>query len=934
MISFPNDIDSVRGLAPFWVINADVNREQIAAGLDAILSKGILEVIVERGHSIAVKHLQDDWLEVLAWCVDEARARSMHIWISHDGDRLAPNGGAEHYRNTDPMCFGKSLAVESKPRDEIDLAFFELGQFLVAGRIQGGLVTKTRLVPDRHVLRALDSSWHIFNCRIRRDADAVDVLSSEAVTRIFERNLERYVPRLGKEFGRTLRAIFATEPCIHLPEIDGWSVPYTEALFESFQERYRYSAIPYIPYLFLSGEAAPAFRADFWEHLARLLHENYHGRLARWCKKNGLLYIACADSRNMNHSPTLLQSDKLTLTGEIDIPAIDHPKKVCHGNPFVTIIEHKRTSSQAHATSKPRVMTKSFGSAGWDTNYLDLKRTVDGQFAVGVNVLAPYALQHTVAGRKRSDEVSFFVQSPLWQDFDAFRAYVERVSSVLGSGKHLCHILIVFPVTGLLATFHPNSKTQEFDRVDSFLNSLCIELTKRQLDYDMTDTSALRSVQAQDGQIALGDERYDMLIVPYTPYMRPHEYEIIGRIAKTVETYFFYRSTDPGYASLPSQSNGVQFVATEDLPGFAMRLRHAIDDGIHLVGAGREDILLLQREVDGKRTAFFASRSGHHRKVAVKFTGQVGLTLMEPETGLTRELRTRKAGRKTEATLQFAPYQSFLVTVHEPAAREREAVANEAPVEVEIENLKVETAENVANLFHFSPTGSGRKLDIRRTAGRTVPANVFGGIYEAEFQNDAPGCRIRMVLDRTYDRCKVFVNDGEVSLSAATNWLTDPLDLEADITELLRPGMNAIRVASDELLSEPIRLAGEFDVELAADLVIVKPCQDRHHLRLEESMPFYSGTVTYTAEFEIDVHGGRVQLDLGEVLDSAAAVYVNKTLSGKRLWPPYQMDITSAVKPGLNNLRIEVRNSLSNLILGVTKAFGLRTKPKMKVSGY
>jgi hypothetical protein len=78
---------------------------------------------------------------------------------------------------------------------------------------------------------------------------------------------------------------------------------------------------------------------------------------------------------------------------------------------------------------------------------------------------------------------------------------------------------------------------------------------------------------------------------------------------------------------------------------------------------------------------------------------------------------------------------------------------------------------------------------------------------------------------------------------------------------------------------------------------------------------YYSGTGTYSCEFELAKTGAEIFLDLGEV-----AVMARVRLNGKDCgiaWkPPYRVDISDAVKPGKNKLTIEVVNTWVNRMIG------------------
>jgi hypothetical protein len=77
----------------------------------------------------------------------------------------------------------------------------------------------------------------------------------------------------------------------------------------------------------------------------------------------------------------------------------------------------------------------------------------------------------------------------------------------------------------------------------------------------------------------------------------------------------------------------------------------------------------------------------------------------------------------------------------------------------------------------------------------------------------------------------------------------------------------------------------------------------------------FSGTAVYHREFEWDGSQERVWLDLGEVAN-VAEVRVNKTACGFAWTPPYRVEITEALRPGKNELEIEVTNTWANRLIG------------------
>jgi hypothetical protein len=87
--------------------------------------------------------------------------------------------------------------------------------------------------------------------------------------------------------------------------------------------------------------------------------------------------------------------------------------------------------------------------------------------------------------------------------------------------------------------------------------------------------------------------------------------------------------------------------------------------------------------------------------------------------------------------------------------------------------------------------------------------------------------------------------------------------------------------------------------------------------RPEPGIKFYSGTAIYRKSFEIPTAsmGTSVWLDLGEVREMAE-VKVNGQSCGITWAPPFRVNISRALKPGPNQLEIEVVNFWPNRIIG------------------
>ncbi len=87
----------------------------------------------------------------------------------------------------------------------------------------------------------------------------------------------------------------------------------------------------------------------------------------------------------------------------------------------------------------------------------------------------------------------------------------------------------------------------------------------------------------------------------------------------------------------------------------------------------------------------------------------------------------------------------------------------------------------------------------------------------------------------------------------------------------------------------------------------------------DAGVKYFSGTATYTKTVTAPAAwfrpGRRIWLDLGKVRD-IAEVSVNGSAAGMVWAPPYRVDVTKALHPGVNKLSIAVTNEWTNRQIG------------------
>ncbi|HEX8677120.1 MAG TPA: glycosyl hydrolase, partial [Segetibacter sp.] len=124
-------------------------------------------------------------------------------------------------------------------------------------------------------------------------------------------------------------------------------------------------------------------------------------------------------------------------------------------------------------------------------------------------------------------------------------------------------------------------------------------------------------------------------------------------------------------------------------------------------------------------------------------------------------------------------------------------------------------------------------------------------------------------------------------------------------------------------IDKPVELTGSwkinFPVNMGAPAQITLPKLISLHQHTEDGVKYFSGTAVYSKSFNVSANtltdNKRLFLDLGQV-EVIAEVSVNGKNLGILWKRPYKVDITEAVKTGVNVVEIKVTNLWPNRLIG------------------
>jgi hypothetical protein len=175
---------------------------------------------------------------------------------------------------------------------------------------------------------------------------------------------------------------------------------------------------------------------------------------------------------------------------------------------------------------------------------------------------------------------------------------------------------------------------------------------------------------------------------------------------------------------------------------------------------------------------------------------------------------------------------------------------------------------------------------------------------------------IRAVVERP-ELWTVSINGNEVSKTEGKYWIEKSFP-EFAVGEFLKPGKNTITIKAPRMhiLAEvmPVYLLGDFLVKPAKQgFEITGGAIDTLGSWREAGLPFYSQKVAYSQNFSIiKTDRTSFKVKLNQWNGTVAEVLVNEEPAGLIAWQPNELDVTSLLKEGENEITVKVTGSLKN----------------------
>jgi hypothetical protein len=505
------------------------------------------------------------------------------------------------------------------------------------------------------------------------------------------------------------------------------------------------------------------------------------------------------------------------------------------GAQWKTLRAARWASSVGHLYGRPVISSETWTwlhSPSFRATPLDMKAEADLHFLQGINQLIGHGWPYTADGAAypgwRFYAAGVFNdKNPWWIVMPDVARYLQRMSFLLRQGRPANDVALYLPNDDGWAGFVPG-------KVGSFIDALAQRIGPDvmpaiidagfNLDF-VDDTVLAAQARVDGGALVIGQNRYSAIVLPGVERMPPSTIRSLEAFARQGVRVFATRRTPslaPGYLATAADHGEVAgasarlfrgtdpagvFVERDGGLGPAITSRLAPDMA---VSAGKGDIGFVHRRVEGGDVYFVANTSNERRAFDATFrSGGDRAERWDAMTGATAPVGARRAGTGGGAAvaLDLAPYESAVI-VFRPGAASRAAgqpgAGASAPAPIDI---------SAGWRVTIGPARTPADWAALRSWTDDEDTRFFSGVGVYEKDVDVPAAFLRRGLSVRLDlgaAKAIAVGQLRTGMQA---WVDAPVreaavvsvngrragsawcpPYEVDVTALLRPGPNRLRI--------------------------------------------------------------------------------------------------------------------------------------------
>ena len=348
----------------------------------------------------------------------------------------------------------------------------------------------------------------------------VDLLYKGVTQKFLEITMKGYEKYNKADFGNTLPGIFTDEPNLDAAMASRTNYRWTPDLFGEFQKRWGYDLKINLPSLVDEIGSWKKVRHDYYTVLLEMFIDRWAKPYGKYCEENNLSWTGHywehgwpKPTEGSDESAFYIyhQQPAVDMLGNTYIPG-------GQGGQFGNTRAIRELHSAANQGGHNRMLSETYGGAGWEINFANFKRLVDWEVVLGVNFVNQHLSYFTMKGVRKFDyPPSFSYHEPWWENYKPMGDYIGRISMAMSSGEQINKTIVLQPNTTAWSYFSRIVKNAVIDTIQVDFKRFTYQLERNHYEYDLGSELVLRTIgSVKNGKMVIGKRSYSLVVIPST----------------------------------------------------------------------------------------------------------------------------------------------------------------------------------------------------------------------------------------------------------------------------------------------------------------------------------------------------------------------------------------------------------------------------------
>jgi hypothetical protein len=953
--------------APLWDWNEQISEEGIDFQMKEFKKAGIGGVFVHPRPGLLTEYLSEDWFHLFDYTVQKGKELGMKVWI-YDENSYPSGFAGGHVPAEMPDSYKHGTGLSMEIQQQLNVVVSDTVAVILK-KTDAGFENITATASQENGSQGM---YYIFRKTYPGKSPwyggftYVDLLYKGVTEKFMDVTMTKGYEKNIADFGQTLPGIFTDEPNLEAAMSRGSLLRWTPDLWDAFQQRWGYDLKVNLPSLVEETGNWKKVRHDYYELLVELFVDRWAKPWSKYCDEKGLAWTGHYWEHGWPEPTDGMDEAAFYIWHQM--PGVDmlgnRLDTAGLGGQFGNDRAVRELLSAANQAGRTRTLSETYGGGGWEMNFETQKRLADWQGVLGVNFVNQHLSYYSLNGVRKFDyPPSFSYHEPWWEHYKLMGDYIGRISMAMSSGQQINTTLMLQPNTTAWMYFSRKDKNPAINTIRKGFKNFVYQMEQHHIEYDLGSESVLKEIGSVEGKtLRVGKRDYSLVVIPV-------EMENIDQITfELLQKYL-----ENGGKVLSFNRNIALVDGTESTKVTELAAKYpenwivaeSLNDAAAMELLGRDEftmndqtqngMLYHQRRVLKDGQILFVVNSHLTNKAAAEITMEGKyVTKLDLVSGKIYSYPAQTEDGKVTFQVELDPVGSALYTVTSKKTDELDYVkvtgtetlvesTGAISVKRETDNimmvnyLDLKTAKSdkkdvyfmnaLIGLFEENGVAMGNpwqhKIQYKKTYLDLDTLFKDNSWFEASYHFninanlDATVLKsIRAVVERP-ELWKVFINGNEVAKTEGSFWIEKSFP-EFAVGEFLKPGKNTLTIKAPRMhiLAEvmPIYLLGDFSVipnekgfEIAGGKI------NSLGSWKEAGLPFYSQKVAYSQNFSISkTDGTSFKVKLNKWNGTVAEVLVNGQPAGLIVWQPNELDVTSLLKDGENEVTVKVTGSLKN----------------------